>query len=132
MIKHLLTQIDSYESSSKLCKNINVLKAIHWTVKSWNEIKTSTIKSCLGDAGFPVDALLSAKAKDWDDDIPLIELVQHLWSCTWDPSVSCDHIEDFDDNLTTESIFDEEWESRLDIYHFVRIARQWNWQCRWG
>jgi hypothetical protein len=59
---------------------VNVLKAIHWTVRSWNETKTSTIESCFRDAGFPVDALLSSEVKDTDDDIPLNELVQRLFS----------------------------------------------------
>ena len=57
MIKHLLTQIGTCESTSELCKNINVLKVIHWTVRSWNETKTSTIESCFRDAGFPLDAI---------------------------------------------------------------------------
>jgi len=117
MIKHLLTQIDTCESASELCKNVNVLKAIHWTVRSWNETKTSTIESCFRDAGFPLDASLSSEVEDTDDDIPLNELVQCLRSS--DPSVSHDDIEEFDDNLITESIFDDEWESDL-LREFTR------------
>ena len=83
---------------------MNVLKAIHWTVRSWNETKTSTIESCFRDAGFPLDALLSSEVKDLDDDIPLNELVQRLRLS--DPSVSHDDIEEFDDNLIAESIFE--------------------------
>ena len=116
MIKHLLTQIDTCESTSELCKNINVLKTIHWTVRSLNETKTSTIESCFRDAGFPLDALLSSEVKDPDDDIPFNELVQRLRSS--DPSVSHDDIEEFDDNLIVESIFDDDqtyFENLLEI-----------------
>jgi hypothetical protein len=38
---------------------------------------------------------------------------------TSDPSVSQDDIEEFDDNLITESIFDDEWESDL-LLKFTR------------
>ena len=58
---YLLTQIDTCESTS----------AIHWTVRSWNETKTSTIESCFRDTDFPVNAWLSADTEDQDDDIPL-------------------------------------------------------------
>jgi len=54
---------------------------------------------------------LSSEAEDPDDDIPLNELVQRLRSS--DLSVSHDDIEEFDDNLIRESIFDDEWESDL-------------------
>jgi hypothetical protein len=58
------------------------------------------------DAGFPLDASLSSEAEDPDDDIHLNELVQRIQST--DPSASHDDIEEFDDNLITESIFDGE------------------------
>jgi hypothetical protein len=61
---HLFTQIDTCESTS----------AIHWTVRSWNETKTSTIESCFRDTDFPVNAWLSAETEDQDDDILLNEL----------------------------------------------------------
>ena len=95
---------------------MNVLKAIHWTVRSWNETKTSTIESCFRDAGFPLYALLSSEVKDPDDDIPLNELVQRLRLS--DPSVLHDDIEEFDDNLIAESIFDDDqtyFENLLEI-----------------
>jgi hypothetical protein len=56
---HLLTQIDTCESTS----------AIHWTVRSWNETKASTIESCFRDTDFPVNAWLSAETEDQDGDI---------------------------------------------------------------
>ena len=54
---------------------------------------------------------MSSEAEDPDDDISLNELVQRLQSS--DLSVSHDDIEEFDDNLIRESIFDDEWESDL-------------------
>ena len=87
---HLLTQIDTCESTS----------AIHWTVRSWNETKTSTIESCFRNTDFPVNAWLSPETEDQDNDILLNELVQRLRSS--DPSVSRDDIEEFYDNSITE------------------------------
>ena len=87
---HLLTQIDTCESTS----------AIPWTVRSWNETKTSTIESCFRNTDFPVNAWLSPETEDQDNNILLNELVQRLRSS--DPSVSRDDIEEFNDNSITE------------------------------
>jgi hypothetical protein len=57
-----------------------------------------------------------SEVKDPDDDIPFNELVQRLRSS--DPSVSHDDIEEFDDNLIVESIFDDDqtyFENLLEI-----------------
>ncbi|CAC5403927.1 unnamed protein product [Mytilus coruscus] len=96
---------------TKLCKEINVLKAIHWIKKSWNETKSTTIESCLRDAGFPLEAPSNVdEPEDPDDEIPLADLVQLK---SKDQSVQITEINDVDDNLATEPAFDCDWESDL-------------------
>ena len=58
-----------------------------------------------------MEASLSSEVEDPNDANPLNELFQRLRSS--DPFVSHDDIEQFDDNLITESIFDDEWKSDL-------------------
>lgn len=125
LLKHLLTKIDSSNSASQLCKEINVLKAIHWIAKSWNETKQTTIESCFKNAGFPVCASVTEGAElnddpeddiplsqlvDRDDEIPLMDLMKQLKSR--DSEVNVENI-DLDDNLPTENTFDTDWEEDL-------------------
>ncbi|XP_071137299.1 uncharacterized protein [Mytilus edulis] len=120
MIKHLLPQIDNCNTVTELCKEINVLKAIHWIKKSWNETKSTTIESCFRDAGFPVKAPTNVdEPEDPDDDIPLADLVEQLGSR--DPSIQITEADDVDDNLATESAFDSEREPDL-IREFTRYT----------
>ena len=54
-IEFFLSKIDKCKTSSELTKNVNVLDAIHWIKKAWDETKESTIQSCFCKAGFPVE-----------------------------------------------------------------------------
>lgn len=55
MLLSLLAKIDECKSGTEFCKTINVLDAIRWIVAAWNDVGTSTIKSCFHRAGFPVE-----------------------------------------------------------------------------
>jgi hypothetical protein len=43
---------DKSKCGSELLKNINILQAIYWINRSWQEVETSTIQKCFAKCGF--------------------------------------------------------------------------------
>ena len=52
LLRSLLSVFDNAPSVQALCKQITLLDSIGWIVKSWNDVKVSTIERCFQVAGF--------------------------------------------------------------------------------
>lgn len=74
--------MDSASSVTELCKEVNLLHAIRWIVKSWKSVKVNTIQKCFTLVGFKEDSLCEndcgESGEDEDDDVPLAVLVREL------------------------------------------------------
>ena len=50
-----MARIDSCVSATELMKQLNVLHAINWTVRSWDSVSATTISNCFTRCGFQWD-----------------------------------------------------------------------------
>lgn len=115
MMKSLVAKIDQVESVSELCKEINVLDAVHWISKSWKETRVDTISKCFVSSGFPVTTDINSHesdSDDEDDDIPLNQLAKISSVALVDRET----LVEFDQNLPIEDDSDE-WEKNLVETH---------------
>ena len=106
MLRSLLSKMDTVDNVQALCKEVNLLDAIHWTDQSWTETASSTIVKCFCETGFPNYSDVECtrdESGDIDDDIGLPELAQEL-------QIELD--EHVDDDVPTEDN-SEDWERAL-------------------
>jgi hypothetical protein len=76
MMKSLVAKIKQVDSVTELCKEINVLDAVHWISKSWKETRIETLSKCFKLSEFPISSEVNSTESDADDDIPLIQLAK--------------------------------------------------------
>jgi hypothetical protein len=80
MLRSLLCKMESVDSVQALCKEINLLDAIHWIHQSWTETTSHTIVKCFHGTGFPdhSDCHVSESTDTIEDDIGLQDLAREL------------------------------------------------------
>lgn len=74
ILKHLLTRMESSESTSALLKSVNVLDAIYFINNAWQQVTTTTVTNCFKSAGFGHNLPLRQDEFDPEDDVPLADL----------------------------------------------------------
>ena len=97
---------DKSKCGSELLKNINILQAIYWINRSWQEVETSTIQKCFAKCGFRDFSRDESAFNDMsdseeeDDNIPLkfISLARKLFNCEYHK------LSDVDKQLATSDI----------------------------
>ena len=108
LLKHTLAQIDGTDfTASTIVKTINVLTAIRWIKKAWNEVKPQTIINCFRKTGALPQDQESEEEEDpfaglEEDDTCLEELVSQF-----DPERTADEYVNADDGLSTCLSFDD-------------------------
>ena len=112
MITSLLTKIDNTNSATELCCQINILDAIRWITRSWDNTKDTTIRKCFALAGFsPTDNFedtTTEEEDDFNDNVPLNQVAREF-------KLSNDDL-CFNDNLSNEDDSDD-WEKELIASH---------------
>jgi predicted DNA-binding protein YlxM (UPF0122 family) len=54
MMERLVAKIEQDDSVTELCKEINVLDAVHWIRELWKETRIETVSRCFKLSGFPI------------------------------------------------------------------------------
>ena len=116
-LRHVISEMEKDKSKcgSELLKNINILQAIYWINRSWQEVETSTIQKCFAKCGFTDfshdDSAFNqindmSDSEEEDDDIPLkfISLARKLFNCEYHK------LSDVDKQLATSDISVRNWE----------------------
>jgi hypothetical protein len=111
MMERLVAKIEQDDSVTELCKEINVLDAVHWIRESWKETHTETVSRCFKLSGFPISSEVNS-ADDADDDIPLIQLAK----ISTIAQVDRETLVAFDQHVPIEDDTDE-WEKNLIESH---------------
>ncbi|XP_050400164.1 tigger transposable element-derived protein 6 isoform X2 [Patella vulgata] len=93
MMNHLITRIDECNQANDLVKQITVLDAIHWIVRSWRETKVSTITKSFQRCGFDVST------DEEEDDLSLAKLIKSL---VLSSNTSEEDFINFDNEIPTE------------------------------
>jgi hypothetical protein len=74
-MKNLVAKIEQVDSVTELCKEINVLDAVHWISESWKETRIETVSKYFKLSRFPIWSEVKS-TYDADDDISLIQLAK--------------------------------------------------------
>ena len=106
MMKSLVTKIEQVDSVTELCKEINVLDAVHWT--------SDIVYACF----FPI----SSEVNSADDDIPLIQLakintiaqVDRKTLVAFDQHVPIDDTDEWEKNLIDSHLAETPTETTSD------------------
>ncbi|XP_066146779.1 tigger transposable element-derived protein 6-like [Euwallacea fornicatus] len=84
ILKHILTKVDGALSASELAKSINILEALYFVHRAWNNVSQATIKNCFAKAGFKKnESSLSASEEQYEqeDFLPLSLLASLIRNC---------------------------------------------------
>ncbi|XP_066153520.1 tigger transposable element-derived protein 6-like [Euwallacea fornicatus] len=84
ILKHVLTKVDGALSASELAKSINILEALYFVHRAWNNVSQATIKNCFAKAGFKKnESSLSASEEQYEqeDFLPLSLLASLIRNC---------------------------------------------------
>lgn len=104
IVKDILLKMDSIQSTAELSKSIDLLEAIYFIKKAWQQVSSATIKNCFVKAGFKHTTDQVHYEFDAEDDVPLSVLaelyrgLQETGMCNSDP----DDFINMDENLTVE------------------------------
>ena len=119
-MKHTLAQIDGTDfTASAIVKTMNVLTAIRWIKKAWDEVKPQTIINCFRKTGALPQDQESEEEEDLfagleEDDTCLEEHVSQF-----DPESTADEYENADDGLSTCLLFDDTTQWREELHSVV-------------
>jgi hypothetical protein len=69
MMERLVAKIEQDDSVTELCKEINVLDAVHWISESRKETRIETLSKCFKLSGFPISSEVNSADSDADDAI---------------------------------------------------------------
>ena len=105
------------EIDQNIASKANILDAVTWTSKAWDQVKTKTIVNCFSHCGFSVnDATTSSveeAALEETDNLPLKELNDLLQSRE-KLNINATERVDLDKDLATTEIFSgSNWEVQL-------------------
>ena len=120
LLKHTLAQIDGTDlTASAIVKTINVLTAIRWIKKAWDEVKPQTIINCFRKTGaLPQDQRSEEEEDPFagldEDDACLEELVSQF-----DPESTANEYVNADDGLSTCLLFNETCHWREELRSMV-------------
>ena len=97
-MKHTLAQIDGTDlTASSIVKTVNVLTAIRWIKKEWDEVKPQTIINCFRKTGaLPQDQETEDPFADLEEDDTCLEELVHQF----DPDTTADEYVNADDGLS--------------------------------
>lgn len=80
ILKHLLVNIEMADSSHDLMKRINLLDAVYFTKKAWDQVTPQTVQNCFRKAGFTLDGEDNQTTLDGEfepeDELPLNVLAE--------------------------------------------------------
>lgn len=98
-LQHIIANLDNAQNAHNLAKQIDVLKAITWGKKAWNEVSSLTITNCFRKADFP-----TSEPQEIENEVSgneLVELMELL------PLSRNDDFAIIDSNLSTECSSDD-------------------------
>ena len=97
-MKHTLAQIDGTDlTASSIVKTVNVLTAIRWIKKEWDEVKPQTIINCFRKTGaLQQDQESEDPFADLEEDDTCLEELVHQF----DPDTTADEYVNADDGLS--------------------------------
>ena len=103
LLKHTLAQIDGTDLTTSAI--VNVLTAIRWIKKAWDEVKRQTIVNCFRKTGsLPQDRESEEDPfTDLEEDDTCLEELVHQF----DPDTTADEYVNADDGLSTCLTFEE-------------------------
>ncbi|XP_066260446.1 tigger transposable element-derived protein 6-like [Euwallacea similis] len=84
ILKHILTKVDAVLSASELAKSIDILEALYFVHRAWNNVSQTTIKNCFAKAGFKKnESSLPASEEEYEqeDFLPLSLLASLIRNC---------------------------------------------------
>ncbi|XP_066249563.1 tigger transposable element-derived protein 6-like [Euwallacea similis] len=84
ILKHILTKVDAALSASELAKSINILEALYFVRRVWNNVSQATIKNYFAKAGFKKnESSLPASEEEYEqeDFLPLSLLASVIRNC---------------------------------------------------
>lgn len=98
VLQHLFTILAHDESANaqSLAKGIDVLKAMTWIEKSWNDVTTTTITNCFKKVGFLDHSVTVKVEEDSAESLALNELLKMF------PGPTNEDYVRIDENLSTE------------------------------
>ncbi|KAH0817235.1 hypothetical protein GEV33_005556 [Tenebrio molitor] len=108
ILKHILSKVDSINSASELSKSIDLLEAIYFVKKAWQQVSSTTIMNCFPKSGSRHNDVHEVNDEfDTEDDLPL-SVIAELCKCIQDSRLShhdtnnLDNFINIDEALTTE------------------------------
>ena len=113
-LQFLIKQMDKCsKTGSEILKDINILRAIFWINKSWNEVEITTIFKCFHRCGFNFHDSESVSEEDnfdEDDEVPLsvLKLSRDVFG------IDYNELHDLDCNVATCDTNTIDWDKQAD------------------
>lgn len=100
LMRHVLARINEDLLASEIAKEIDVLQAIEWVAKAWDDVTAKTIKNCFAKCGFNKT---TSEIEDDDVDAEFDELFKELTESNSGSCITAEEYIDFDIETCTSA-----------------------------
>ena len=100
LMRHVLARINEDLLASEIAKEIDVLQAIEWVAKAWDDVTAKTIKNCFAKCGFNKT---TSEIEDDDVDAEFDELFKELTESNSGSCITAEEYIDFEIETCTSA-----------------------------
>ncbi|XP_070211698.1 tigger transposable element-derived protein 6-like [Littorina saxatilis] len=92
LLRHILFEMekDATSTGPTLAKSVNLLHAVMWLKKAWQEVRVSTITKCFKKCGFSADDTTSTDPEEPEAESDEVDAAVLLGEMTWEEFASVD------------------------------------------